>query len=70
MAFKLANINNRAALVTDQGVYDLEKHGDGFSADPMAALARHGELHAVAATLTGDPDGPFDLSTLGPPVYR
>jgi len=70
MAFRLANINDRATLVTDRGVYDLEGHGDGFSSDPMDAITRHGELHAVVAALPAEPDAQLDPATLGPPVPR
>jgi len=70
MAFRLANINNRAVLVTDNGVYDLERHGEGFSSEPMEAIARYRELHDVAASLNGSPDAQLDPATLGPPVPR
>ena len=57
MAFRLATMNGRAALIADDGVYDLERHSRGrFAADPMQAIARHAELHAVAAALQGAPD--------------
>ncbi|MCP5065573.1 MAG: fumarylacetoacetate hydrolase family protein [bacterium] len=68
MAFRLATTNDRATLVTNDGTFDLERHSDGgFSDDPMEAIARHDELHAVAEALAGKtPDGPFNASTAGP----
>ena len=52
MSFNLANKDGRAVLVRDGGIFDLERHTDeNWSSDPMAAIARHGELHAVAAGL-------------------
>ncbi len=71
MAFRLATQNDRAVLIVDDGVYDLERHSAGrMPADPMAAIARHRELHAVVAGLGGRPDGPCDPATLGPCVPR
>jgi 2,4-diketo-3-deoxy-L-fuconate hydrolase len=71
MSFSLANQNGRAALINDRGIYDLECHtASEWSPDPMAAIARYQELHAVAATLTGDPDGPVVPENLGPCVPR
>lgn len=71
MSFSLANQNGRAALINDRGIYDLECHTSSeWSPDPMAAIARYEELHAVAATLTGDPDGPVVPENLGPCVPR
>ena len=56
MSFNLANKEGRAVLVHDGGIFDLERHTDGkWSSDPMAALARHGELHAIAAGLPASP---------------
>jgi 2,4-diketo-3-deoxy-L-fuconate hydrolase len=72
MAFRLATMNDRAVLVTADGIYDLERHSGGrFTADPMAAIARHTELHTVAAGLHGaSPDAPFDIAVLGACVPR
>jgi 2,4-diketo-3-deoxy-L-fuconate hydrolase len=71
MSFNLANKDGRAVLVRDGGIFDLERHTDGnWSSDPMAALARHGELHAVAAGLPAAPDGPLVPEDLGPCVSR
>jgi len=71
MAFRLATVNERAVLIANDGVYDLERHGGGrFSADPMEAIARHGELHQIAAALKGAPDVPLSSAALGLCVPR
>lgn len=71
MAFRLATMSDRAVLLANDGVYDLERHSGGrFSADPMQAIARHGELHGVAAGLKGPPDTPLAAATLGVCVPR
>jgi 2-keto-4-pentenoate hydratase/2-oxohepta-3-ene-1,7-dioic acid hydratase in catechol pathway len=71
MGFRLAALNDRAVLIANDGVYDLERHGKGrFSADPMLAIARHRELHAVAAGLVGAPDAPLASAHLGLCVPR
>lgn len=71
MAFRLANKDDRAVLVKGDGLYDLEKASGGkFSSDPMEAIARHAELHAVAAALGDTPDGKLDEDELGICVPR
>ena len=71
MAFRLATVNDRAVLIAHDGVYDLERHGGGrFSSDPMEAIARHAELHAVAAALGATPDAKLDAVALGVCVPR
>jgi 2,4-diketo-3-deoxy-L-fuconate hydrolase len=71
MAFRLAAMNDRAALVAGEHVYDLERHGGGrFSADPMEAIARYRELHEVAAGLHGAADAVLETATLGLCVPR
>jgi 2-keto-4-pentenoate hydratase/2-oxohepta-3-ene-1,7-dioic acid hydratase in catechol pathway len=70
MAFRLASIENRAVLLKDNGVFDLEKHASGFSPDPMEAIARYRDLHEVAASLDGPGDGEIDPSLLSVPVPR
>ncbi len=71
MAFRLATMNGRAALIAADGVYDLERHSRGrFAADPMQAIARHAELHEVAATLQGAPDAVLARAALGVCVPR
>lgn len=50
--FRLAVVRNRAALLTESHWYDLATvSGDASLADPMEAIARHTELHAIAAGL-------------------
>src|SRR5437016_14448930 len=46
--FRLVNINERAAFEHDGSWYDLAKlSGDAMLADPLAAVTRHRELHAL-----------------------
>lgn len=69
MSFRLGTLAGRAVLVHDGGVHDLETHAPGLGSDPMEAIARHRELHAVAASLAGtEPDYALDIAQLGPPV--
>ena len=71
MAFRLTTMNDRAALLANDGVYDLERHSKSrFSPDPMEAIARHGELHQIAAALNGTPDAPLASARLGLCVPR
>lgn len=71
MAFRLATMHDRAAILAADGVYDLERHSKGrFSADPMDAIARHAELHEVVAGLGGTPDARLDSAALGLCVPR
>jgi 2,4-diketo-3-deoxy-L-fuconate hydrolase len=70
--FRLAQIDGRAALVDGDHWFDLATlTGRPELADPMAALARHGELHD-ARRLAGssEPAGRVEGVTLGPPVPR
>ena len=70
--FRLLNVAGRAALEHDGHWYDLAAaSGDATLADPMVAVARHHELHAVQATLAGrTASGVVDPATLGPCVPR
>lgn len=70
--FRLCNVDGSAALAHGGAWYDLARiAGDRALADPMAALARTADLHALAATLGGhEPDGPLAGAPLGPPVPR
>lgn len=72
MAFRLGTQNQRAVLAVGDRLYDLEKHSDGaFGSDPMAALANHERLHAVAEALAGrEADGSLVPSALGACVPR
>ena len=70
MGFRLANIGGRAALVSGESYYDLEKisHGD-FSQDPMEALEALSELSALDAQVEHvEPSVQLAVIELGPPV--
>jgi 2-keto-4-pentenoate hydratase/2-oxohepta-3-ene-1,7-dioic acid hydratase in catechol pathway len=68
--FRLVNINGRAAFEHEGSWYDLaELSGDATVADPLAAVARHRELHALydrCASQRGD--GLVADCVLGAPV--
>ncbi|MCU1353830.1 MAG: 2-keto-4-pentenoate hydratase/2-oxohepta-3-ene,7-dioic acid hydratase [Acidimicrobiales bacterium] len=70
--FRLASIHGRAALVDDTSWYDLATvAGDEALADPMAAIARHVELHALAESMVAAaPDGKLDGAAVGVCVPR
>ncbi|HAP77086.1 MAG TPA: fumarylacetoacetate hydrolase [Acidimicrobiaceae bacterium] len=70
--FRLLNVEGRAALEHDGHWHDLATaSGDPSLADPMAAVARFAELHAVQASLADRvPEGAVEPSTLGPCVPR
>jgi 2-keto-4-pentenoate hydratase/2-oxohepta-3-ene-1,7-dioic acid hydratase in catechol pathway len=69
--FRLLNLDGRAALERDGVAVDLaEATGDASLADPMAAVARHRELHGVAAGLDTTGARPVEPQRLGPPVPR
>jgi len=72
MGFRLANIDDRAALVFGDFYHDLETVSDGvLAADPMSALGRPLELAELSATLEGrEPTGRLDSVKLRPPVPR
>lgn len=72
MAFRLANVNDRAALVDGDVYFDLEAVSDGaLGHDPMAALDDAEALHALGATLTDrEPTGRLADVSLGAPVPR
>ena len=72
MAFTLANVDGRAALVRDGAWFDVERaSGGAISSDPMLALADADALHALDGSL-GDlaADGAVADVVLGPPVPR
>lgn len=72
MAFTLANVGGRAALVRDGSWFDVERvSGGSLGSDPMAVIAEAGQLHRLADSL-GDhePDGLLDGADLGAPVPR
>lgn len=70
MAFRLANIEGRAALVSGDAYYDLEDISNGnFSGDSMQALERLSELSALGAQLDNfEPSGQLADVELGPPI--
>jgi 2-keto-4-pentenoate hydratase/2-oxohepta-3-ene-1,7-dioic acid hydratase in catechol pathway len=71
MAFTLATLEERAVLVKNDGVYDLEKHSRGrFGPDPMHAIAGYRDLHEIAAGINGAPDAKLDVEKLGLCVPR
>ncbi|MEM7094282.1 MAG: fumarylacetoacetate hydrolase family protein [Actinomycetota bacterium] len=71
MGFRLANVNDRAALVDSDGAYyDLEMiSGGDVGPEPMAAIAHVALLHDLDATLDQrDPTGSIDDVVLGAPI--
>ncbi len=73
MTFRLANIDDRAALVDSDGnYYDLEHlSGKRLGPDPMHAIAQSDQLHALDATLgSAEPTGSLAAAELGSPVPR
>ena len=70
--FRLLNVSGRAALEVDGRWYDLARlSGDESLADPMAAVARSAELHALSARCAdATPDGAVADASLEAPVPR
>jgi 2,4-didehydro-3-deoxy-L-rhamnonate hydrolase len=70
--FRLADVAGRAALIEGDHWFDLAGlSGDHAMADPMVAVARHRDLHALQERAAGTaPDGTVDPAVLGPPVPR
>ena len=70
--FRLLNVSGRAALDVDGQWYDLARlSGDATLVEPMAAVARFDELHALSAgCAAATPDGPTDDAVLEAPVPR
>lgn len=70
--FRLANVHGRAALLDGEHWFDLATVADDPSlADPMAAVARHADLHLAQRRLDGRPaDGALNQVTLGTCVPR
>jgi 2-keto-4-pentenoate hydratase/2-oxohepta-3-ene-1,7-dioic acid hydratase in catechol pathway len=68
--FRLVNVNERAAFEYGGAWYDLaEVSGDATLADPLAAVARHRELHALYDRCTSQPmAGAVAEAALGAPV--
>lgn len=70
--FRLINLDGRAALQTGDHWHDLATlGGDDELADPMVAIGRHDELHALQ-TLAAErtPDGAVEAGMLRLPVPR
>jgi len=72
MGFRLADVEGRAVLVSDDHYYDVASISDGsLSSEPMRTLARPDRLGALAATLDRhEPAGLVSEATFGPPVSR
>lgn len=70
--FRLLNVEGRAALEHDGHWYDLATvASDPSLADPMVAISRHAELHALQASLAGrTADGAVASVQLGVCVPR
>ena len=70
--FRLVNVEGRAALEHDDAWYDLATlSGDPTLADPLIAVARHRELHALnESCATPRAGGPVSGIVLGPPVPK
>lgn len=70
--FRLINLDGRAALQRGDDHHDLATlSGDQALADPMVAIARFSELHALhAQTASRAPEGSIDPVLLGPPAPR
>ncbi|MGZ6886151.1 MAG: fumarylacetoacetate hydrolase family protein [Acidimicrobiia bacterium] len=68
--FRLVNVDGRTALEHEGDWYDLARlAGDETLADPIAAVARHRELHGLAEQCAASPaDGRIDAALLGAPV--
>jgi 2-keto-4-pentenoate hydratase/2-oxohepta-3-ene-1,7-dioic acid hydratase in catechol pathway len=72
MGFRLATVDERAALVDDSSYYDLATVTVGeLGPDPVQAIASGAVLHELADRLTAlEPTGALADVTLGPPVPR
>ena len=70
MAFRLANLDGRAVLIDGENWHDLAVASNGsFSGDPMEAIHRHAELHAIQLN-SRPPEGAVASAVFGPPVPR
>jgi 2-keto-4-pentenoate hydratase/2-oxohepta-3-ene-1,7-dioic acid hydratase in catechol pathway len=68
--FRLVNLDDRAALEHDGRAYDLaELSGDPALSDPRLAIARHRDLHDLAARAASAEGGvAVEPARLGPPM--
>lgn len=72
MTFRLANIDNRAALVEGDNYFDVATISEqAIGPDPMGAIAETSALHELAGRLSEfEPTGSLADIELGPPVPR
>ena len=72
MGFRLATIDDRAALIDDSSYHDLATiSGGDLGPDPMEAIGRVDTLHELGGRLSEfEPTGSLDDVVLGPPVPR
>src|SRR4051794_18237705 len=70
--FRLVNISDRAAFEYDGSWYDLaDLSGEAPLADPLEAVGRHRELHALyGRCASASPSGLVADAVLGAPVSR
>ncbi len=70
--FRLLNVSGRSALEVDGAWFDLATVADDKTlADPMAAIGRSAELHALTDRCAGStPGGEVATTPLGPPSPR
>jgi 2,4-diketo-3-deoxy-L-fuconate hydrolase len=68
--FRVVNVNERAAFEYDGSWFDLaELSGDATLADPLAAVTRHRELHALYGRCESAPKGGLVAdAVLGAPI--
>lgn len=68
---RLANVDERAVIITAGGAVDVERHsGSEFSADPAALYPRWDEFRSWAETVEDGSGEPFDETRLGAPSPR
>lgn len=68
---RIANVDGRLALITQDGALDVEQASAGrFESDPQAVYARWDEFRDWAATAPRPSGAAFDPEDLGPPVPR
>lgn len=68
---RLANLDDRAVVITASGAVDVQRHsGSEFSPDPATLYSRWDELRSWAETIEEDSGQPFDESGLRAPSPR
>lgn len=72
MPYRLANVDDRAALTNETHYFDIETlSGGSVGTDPMAAIVRPDELSKLSAELeSAKPTGLLTEARLGSPVPR